>query len=49
MNFIFGWKNNILLTRDLCFYQEKIKFISLSRRVMFKVTDEKILNITSTN
>ena len=32
-----------------CFYQEKIKFISLSRRVMFKVTDEKILNITSTN
>ena len=35
MNFIFEWQNNILRTSCACFYHEKTKVISSSRRVMF--------------
>ena len=35
MNFIFEWQNNISRTSCACFYHEKTKVISSSRRVMF--------------
>ena len=46
MNFIFEWQNSVLPTNSI-FCHEKIKFISLSRRVIRQKDINKIIDFYS--